>query len=47
LKWKELKQFVFLYLTDNDGHAIQKKSFENDEQLAMFRQFISEHIHSK
>lgn len=40
-QYRETKRFFFLYITENDAHAIKKSSFESSAQLAEFKFFIS------
>jgi hypothetical protein len=44
IKFQESSNFIFLYITKNDAHIIQKRMFENNEEIQSFKQFISKHI---
>ena len=44
LKFQETSHFIFLYISKNDAHIIQKRMFTNNEEIERFRQLISEHI---
>ncbi len=43
LKFKESKHFIFLYITENDAHIVQKRMFGDDE-LKRFKELISERL---
>lgn len=45
LKFHESAHFIFLFISENDAHIIQKRMFVNHEELQRFRKLISEHIH--
>ena len=44
LKFRETTHFIFLYITANDAHIIQKRMFTNEEEIDSFRELISERI---
>jgi hypothetical protein len=44
LKNQETKYFIFLYITENDAHIIQKRMFRDNEEIQNFKQFISQQI---
>ena len=44
LKFRETAHFIFLYITPNDAHIIQKRMFLNNEEIEDFRKLISEQI---
>jgi YcxB-like protein len=44
IKFRETKNFILLYITNDDAHIIQKKMLNSNEELESFKQFISQHI---
>lgn len=44
LKFTESTHFIFLYISENDAHIVQKRMFNNKAELERFRQFILEQI---
>lgn len=46
LKWKETKQFIFLYVTKDVAHVIQKRMFTGADELDDFRRLLSEKVNT-
>ena len=44
IKYRESSRFIFLYINDNISFPIQKRMFDNEDQLQSFRQFIEKKI---
>ena len=44
LKFRETKHFIFLYITPNDAHIIQKRMFINNEEIEDLRKLISAQV---
>ena len=46
LKYHESKNFIFLYIDENNAHVIQKRMFNNSDELENFIFFAKEKIGS-
>lgn len=44
-KYEETSKFLLLYISDKEYHVIQKRMFENETELLLFKQFIDEKIY--
>lgn len=44
LRFRESSHFIFLYITENDAHIIQKRMFKSNQDLQNFKQFIAHQI---
>ena len=44
LKFKESKHFIFLFITNNDAHIIQKRMFKSNDEVQSFIQLILDHL---
>jgi len=47
IKYKETKNYIFLYISDKESHVVQKRMFKESEELEHFKNFISELIGRK
>lgn len=47
MKFTETKKNLFLYISDNEAHVVQKRMFEDNTQLENFKAFLSERISTK
>jgi hypothetical protein len=45
LKYHESSHFIFLFISENDAHIIQKRMFADEEELESFKKFISGRVH--
>lgn len=43
LKVRESRHFIFLYISENDAHVIQKRMFSSKEEIEEFKQLIFRH----
>jgi hypothetical protein len=44
LRSEETKNFILLFISDNDAHIIQKRMFEDDEKMENFKTMIFNYI---
>ena len=44
IKVKETGSFIFLYISKDDAHVIQKKKFRHADELQSFKSFIDKYI---
>jgi hypothetical protein len=45
-KLKETKSFIFLYISENDAHTIQKRMFSSTDEMNAFLKFADQNIWS-
>jgi YcxB-like protein len=46
LRFKESRHFLFLYISENDAHIIQKRMFKSDDEIESLKQLIFRHLNS-
>jgi YcxB-like protein len=44
LKFRESRHFLILYITENDGHVIQKRMFKNESEFEEFKQLVAANV---
>ena len=47
LKFRESNNFIYLYISENDAHIIQKRMFNDKYEEECFKQFVTENIENK